>query len=104
MLDHVVDVRLGRQATLIGFFQNFLPMLVRAGQKKDVVTFEAAVASQGVGGCCGVHVADVRSPIHIVDRGGNVEKRPIFHEQLRFLGRGFPCRRAPWYPAGLSRQ
>mmetsp|Transcript_29754 Transcript_29754/g.90505 ORF Transcript_29754/g.90505 Transcript_29754/m.90505 type:complete len:229 (+) Transcript_29754:1263-1949(+) len=71
---------LRRLARLAGRLLHLLAVLVRAGQKEDLVAVEAREAGDDVAGEGGVHVADVRLPVHVIDRR-RYEPRLLCHRR-----------------------
>ena len=52
---------------------NFLSMFIESGEKEDVASSQAPVASQDVGRHGGVGMADMRHVVDVVNRGRDVE-------------------------------
>ena len=52
---------------------NFLSMFIEPGEKEDVASSQAPVASKDVGSHGGIGVSDVRHVVHVIDRRRDVE-------------------------------
>ena len=75
-------LKLGRQLVAMGLridagfgrgLLNLLPMFIEPGEKEDVASSQAPVASKYVGGHGRIGVADMRHVVHVIDRRRDVE-------------------------------
>ncbi len=58
---------------------NFLSMLIEPGEKEDVASSQAPVASKDVGSHGGIGVSDMRHVVHVIDRRRDVEAVGMTH-------------------------
>ena len=58
--------------------KNLFTVLVGAGKQKGILAALAVPAGQNVGSNLGVGVTDVRSIVHIEDRGRGIERRTVW--------------------------
>ena len=58
---------------------NFLSMFIEPGQKENLASAQAPVASQNIGGHGRIGVADMRHVVHVINRGRDVEAVGVTH-------------------------
>ena len=58
---------------------NFLSMFIEPGEKEDVASSQAPVASKDVGSHGGIGVSDMRHVVHVIDRRRDVEAIGVTH-------------------------
>ena len=68
-----IDKLLRRDALLLRRLLHLLPVLIDAGEEKNVVAFQPVIAREHIGEHLLVSVADVRRAVGVVDGGGDEE-------------------------------
>ena len=58
---------------------NFLSMFIEPGEKEDIASSQAPVASEHIGGHGCIGMADMRHVVHVVDRRRDVKTIGVTH-------------------------
>ena len=85
----IVAMRFGRQAAFLRRLLDLLPVLVQAGQEKNIIPEGAVEPCQHVGEYRCVRVADMRRVIHVIDRRCYEEFTLCHPRRLQVLGSSF---------------
>jgi hypothetical protein len=62
---------------------DLLSMFIEPGEKKNIATSQAPVASKHIGGDRGIGVSDMRHVVHVIDRGCDVKGHSSVNSETR---------------------
>ena len=91
----LVAMRLRVDACLGRGLLNFLSMFIEPGEKEDVASSQAPLASKDVGSHGGIGVSDMRYIVHVIDRRRDVEGVRCTHGRTKRYQVGGEDARSP---------